>query len=132
MKRRVEERERRTLASSVERRALREPRAPFHVAGRQRAQRARDFGKCEVGKIALFRRAQPGGELRRVARRACTRHARSVLQPSTLPVVAGEPGNDTALFVYGAASPLCAVKGTGTCATYGCRYPRVGQTRHRV
>ena len=59
MQRRVEQGERRALASAVEGPAARELGAAFDVARRQRAERPRDFRGREVGQVTLFQRLQP-------------------------------------------------------------------------
>ena len=67
VQRRVEQRERRTFAGTVERpapaagsgRRCRRPASALHVSRRQRAERARHFGHAQVGEMSLLERRQP-------------------------------------------------------------------------
>ena len=62
VERTVEQREGRALAGARERRAFRELLPPLDVGGRQRAQRARHFGKRQLREMLRFERGDPAGE----------------------------------------------------------------------
>ena len=66
VQRSVEQRERRTLACAVEGGAGIDLVAALDVRGRERAQRAGDFGNPEIREMTLFERVEPGRERRRI------------------------------------------------------------------
>lgn len=58
----IEQRERGAFASAGERRSLDKFFPALDVGGRQRAQRARHFGKRQIAEMLRFERGEPGGE----------------------------------------------------------------------
>ena len=62
VERTIEQGKGRALAGARQCRAGRELLPPLDVGGRERAQRARHFGKGQLGKMFCFERSDPAGE----------------------------------------------------------------------
>ena len=62
MNRRIEKGKRGPLARAVQRGSGRQPGPALDVAGRQRAQPARQFGSCEIGEVTRLEGRDPAVE----------------------------------------------------------------------